>query len=245
MNLTNKILMVRPNTFRSNEQTSINNYFQKGNSKNDDKDVLTKALKEFDDLTSVISKNKIEITVVEGSKLYDNPDEIFPNNWIVFDNNKIGIFPMNALNRRTEINYDLINKINKKNKYKIIDYSNYAEKNIFLEGTGSVVLDRANKKAYCGISDRSSKNLFVEKAISKKFTYARIIESSLTLAIHNSGLIKSTTYHDENPKDLDRVIKSLTRVIYYDGGLSELYWLIIPDRITLELTAKCLDKTTF
>ena len=70
---------------------------------------------------------------------------------------------------------------------------------------------------------RSSKNLFVEKAISKKFTYARIIESSLTLAIHNSGLIKSTTYHDENPKDLDRVIKSLTRVIYYDGGLSEFY----------------------
>ena len=60
MNLTDKILMVRPNTFRSNEQTMINNYFQKGNSKNDDKDILTKALKEFDDLTSVISKNNID-----------------------------------------------------------------------------------------------------------------------------------------------------------------------------------------
>ena len=60
MNLTDKILMVRPNTFRSNEQTMINNYFQKGNSKNNDKDVLTKALREFDDLTSVIYKNNIE-----------------------------------------------------------------------------------------------------------------------------------------------------------------------------------------
>jgi len=189
MNLTDKILMVRPNTFRSNEQTMINNYFQKGNSKNDDKDILTKALKEFDDLTSVISKNNIEITIVEGSKLFDNPDEIFPNNWIVFDDSKIGIFPMNALNRRTEINYDLINKINKKNKYKIIDYSNYVEKNIFLEGTGSVVLDRANKKAYCGLSDRSSKNLFLKFCMD--FDYKPIMFH----AYHNINKKRELIYH--------------------------------------------------
>ncbi len=189
MNLTDKILMVRPNTFRSNEQTIINNYFQKADSKIDDKDVFTKALKEFDDLTSIILKNNIEITVVDGSKLYDNPDEIFPNNWIVFDNNKIGIFPMNALNRRTEINYDLINKINKKNKYKIIDYSNYVEKNIFLEGTGSVVLDRASKKAYCALSERSSKNLFL------KFCTDFYYEPIMFHAHHSFNKKRELIYH--------------------------------------------------
>tara|TARA_B100001758_G_C18411360_1_gene615971 strand:- start:2841 stop:3749 length:909 start_codon:yes stop_codon:yes gene_type:complete len=189
MNLTDKILMVRPNTFRSNEQTIINNYFQKNNSKIDNKDVLSKALKEFDDLINIISKNKIEITVVEGNKLNDNPDEIFPNNWIVFENNKIGIFPMNALNRRTEINYDLIKKINKKNNYKIFDYSNHAKKNIFLEGTGSVVLDRTNKKAYCGLSERSSKNLFLKFCID--FDYKPIMFH----AYHNVNEKRKLIYH--------------------------------------------------
>ncbi|MAR62627.1 MAG: amidinotransferase [Flavobacteriaceae bacterium] len=189
MNLTDKILMVRPNTFRSNEQTIINNYFQKNNSKIDNKDVLSKALKEFDDLINIISKNKIEITVVKGNKLNDNPDEIFPNNWIVFENNKIGIFPMNALNRRTEINYDLIKKINKKNNYKIFDYSNHAKKNIFLEGTGSVVLDRTNKKAYCGLSERSSKNLFLKFCID--FDYKPIMFH----AYHNVNEKRKLIYH--------------------------------------------------
>ena len=189
MNLTDKILMVRPNTFRSNEQTIINNYFQKNNSKIDNKDVLSKALKEFDDLINIISKNKIEITVVEGNKLNDNPDEIFPNNWIVFENNKIGIFPMNALNRRTEINYDLIKKINKKNNYKIFDYSNNAKKKIFLEGTGSVVLDRTNKKAYCGLSERSSKNLFLKFCID--FDYKPIMFH----AYHNVNEKRKLIYH--------------------------------------------------
>lgn len=189
MNLTDKILMVRPNTFRSNEQTIINNYFQKNNSKIDNKDVLSKALKEFDDLINIISKNKIEITVVEGNKLNDNPDEIFPNNWIVFENNKIGIFSMNALNRRTEINYDLIKKINKKNNYKIFDYSNHAKKNIFLEGTGSVVLDRTNKKAYCGLSERSSKNLFLKFCID--FDYKPIMFH----AYHNVNEKRKLIYH--------------------------------------------------
>ena len=73
MNLTDKILMVRPNTFRSNEQTIINNYFQKADSKIDDKDVFTKALKEFDDLTSIISKNNIDL-----QKFIENCKDINP-----------------------------------------------------------------------------------------------------------------------------------------------------------------------
>ena len=162
MILTSKILMVKPNNFRSNEETIVNNFFQE-NSLEIPNSVLNKiAIKEFNQFVKKLDENKIEVEVVEGSRTMNNPDEIFPNNWIVFDQNKVGIFPMFAKNRRTEVNYDLINKINSNNDYKIYDYTKYADSEIFLEGTGSFVLDRTNRIAYCSISQRSSKELFLK-----------------------------------------------------------------------------------
>ena len=169
MILTSKILMVKPNNFRSNEETIVNNFFQE-NSLEIPNSVLNKiAIKEFNQFVKKLEENKIEVEVVEGSRTMNNPDEIFPNNWIVFDQNKIGIFPMFAKNRRTEVNYDLINKINSNNDYKIYDYTKYADSEIFLEGTGSFVLDRTNRIAYCSISQRSSKELFLK--FCKDFNY--------------------------------------------------------------------------
>jgi hypothetical protein len=169
MILTSKILMVRPNNFRSNEETIVNNFFQE-NSLEIPNSVLNKiAIKEFNQFVKKLDENKIEVEVVEGSRTMNNPDEIFPNNWIVFDQNKVGIFPMFAKNRRTEVNYDLINKINSNNDYKIYDYTKYADSEIFLEGTGSFVLDRTNRIAYCSISQRSSKELFLK--FCKDFNY--------------------------------------------------------------------------
>jgi hypothetical protein len=169
MILTSKILMVKPNNFRSNEETIVNNFFQE-NSLEIPNSVLNKiAIKEFNQFVKKLDENKIEVEVVEGSRTMNNPDEIFPNNWIVFDQNKIGIFPMFAKNRRTEVNYDLINKINSNNDYKIYDYTKYADSEIFLEGTGSFVLDRTNRIAYCSISQRSSKELFLK--FCKDFNY--------------------------------------------------------------------------
>ena len=162
MILTSKILMVKPKNFRSNEETIVNNFFQK-NSLGISNSVLNKiAIKEFNQFVRKLEENKIEVEVIEGSRTLNNPDEIFPNNWIVIDQNKIGIFPMFAKNRRTEVNYDLINKINSNNDYKIYDYTKYADSEIFLEGTGSFVLDRTNRIAYCSISQRSSKELFLK-----------------------------------------------------------------------------------
>ena len=172
MILTSKILMVRPNNFRFNEETMVNNFFQE-NSLEIPNSVLNKiAIKEFNQFVKKLDENKIEVEVVEGSRTMNNPDEIFPNNWIVFDQNKIGIFPMFAKNRRTEVNYDLINKINSNNDYKIYDYTKYADSEIFLEGTGSFVLDRTNKIAYCSISQRSSKELFLK--FCKDFNYSPV-----------------------------------------------------------------------
>ncbi len=169
MILTSKILMVKPNNFRSNEETIVNNFFQE-NSLEIPNSVLNKiAIKEFNQFVKKLEENKIEVEVIEGSRTMNNPDEIFPNNWIVFDQNKIGIFPMFAKNRRTEVNYDLINKINSNNDYKIYDYTKYADSEIFLEGTGSFVLDRTNRIAYCSISQRSSKELFLK--FCKDFNY--------------------------------------------------------------------------
>ena len=169
MILTSKILMVKPNNFRSNEETIVNNFFQE-NSLEIPNSVLNKiAIKEFNQFVRKLEENEIEVEVIEGSRTLNNPDEIFPNNWIVFDQNKIGIFPMFAKNRRTEVNYDLINKINSNNDYKIYDYTKYADSEIFLEGTGSFVLDRTNRIAYCSISQRSSKELFLK--FCKDFNY--------------------------------------------------------------------------
>ena len=165
MILTSKILMVKPKNFRSNEETIVNNFFQK-NSHGISNSVLNKiAIKEFNQFVRKLEEHKIEVEVIEGSRVLNNPDEIFPNNWIVFDKNKIGIFPMFAKNRRSEVNYDLIKKINSNSDYKIYDYTKYADSDIFLEGTGSFVLDRTNRIAYCSISERSSKELFLKFCI--------------------------------------------------------------------------------
>ena len=162
MILTSKILMVKPNNFRSNEETIVNNFFQE-KSLLISNSVLNKiAIKEFSQFVRKLEEHKIEVEVIEGSKTQNNPDEIFPNNWIVFDQNKIGIFPMFAKNRRSEVNYDLIKKINSNCDYKIYDYTKYADSDIFLEGTGSFVLDRTNRIAYCSFSERSSKKLFLK-----------------------------------------------------------------------------------
>ena len=152
--------MIRPKTFRSNEQTIGDNFFQKKELKNTNK-VYKEVINEFENFTKELIKNDIDVKIFEGNELVDNPDEIFPNNWIAFDDNKIGIFSMYAKNRRTEINYNHVKCLNI-NNYKVFDYSKYAEKNLFLEGTGSVVLDRINKKAYCCESERSSKKLFLK-----------------------------------------------------------------------------------
>ncbi len=179
--------MIRPKTFRSNEQTIGDNFFQKKEIKNTDK-VFKQVIDEFENFTKKLIKNDIDVKIFEGNELIENPDEIFPNNWIVFDDNKIGIFSMYAKNRRTEIDYNHVSNLNTDN-YKVFDYSNYTEKNLFLEGTGSVVLDRVNKKAYCCKSERSSKKLFLK--FCSDFEYKPVYFN----AFHVVGNKKRRIYH--------------------------------------------------
>ena len=178
MNNIHSILMVRPSSFRINSQTTSNNYFQKTTNLNDAK-VLEKACLEFDNLVSLLLSNGIPVNVFQDDLIQDTPDSIFPNNWISFHSNKrIAIYPMYAYNRRLERNDKIIKFIESKGiKIDIInDYSDAENHNLFLEGTGSMVLDRLNKKSYCSLSERTSESLIEE--FCDEFNYMPIVFNS-------------------------------------------------------------------
>ena len=143
MNNIHSILMVRPSSFRMNSQTASNNYFQKITDLNDAQ-VLEKACLEFDNLVSLLISNGIPVNVFQDDLVQDTPDSIFPNNWISFHSKKrIAIYPMYAKNRRLERNDKIIKFIESKGIEIdfINDYSEAENHNLFLEGTGSMVLD--------------------------------------------------------------------------------------------------------
>jgi len=178
MNNIHSILMVRPSSFRTNVQTIENNYFQ-NLSKIGDKETLKKAQDEFDHLVKKIESFDIPVNVFQDDLTYDTPDSLFPNNWISFHkNNKIALYPMFAKNRRLERNENILKFLESNNvKIKsIFDYT-IAEKNKqYLEGTGSMVFDRINKKVYASISERTSEILIDE--FCEDFNYMPIVFKS-------------------------------------------------------------------
>lgn len=164
MQITNTILMIRPVGFRMNEQTAVNNYFM------EDLDVKNqiineKAQKEFDDFVSILREKGIDVIIIEDTKVPDTPDSIFPNNWISFHaDGTVGIYPMFAENRRNERREDILNVLEEKGFLieSVMDYTSAEQDGIFLEGTGSILMDRVNNKAYCALSDRANEDLFIE-----------------------------------------------------------------------------------
>ena len=164
MQITNTILMIRPVSFRMNEQTAVNNYFMEDiDLKN--QDINQKAQEEFDDFVSVLKNKGVNVIVIEDTKEPDTPDSIFPNNWISFHSNGVvGVYPMFAENRRNERREDIFVTL-EENGFKIndvIDYTSAEDEGLFLEGTGSILIDRVNKKAYCALSQRADEYLFIE-----------------------------------------------------------------------------------
>ena len=164
MQITNTILMIRPVAFRKNEQTAVNNYFQDDLEINKAK-INEQAQREFDDFVSVLRSKGVKVIVVEDRKETDTPDSIFPNNWVSFhENGTVVVYPMFALNRRRERREDIFETL-EKNGFEIkdiVDYTSAEKEGIFLEGTGSILKDRLNQKAYCALSERAHEDLFIE-----------------------------------------------------------------------------------
>ncbi|MBU3009917.1 amidinotransferase [Polaribacter vadi] len=172
---TNTILMVRPVSFRMNEQTAVNNYYQEEiDLKNSE--INYKAQKEFDEYVDILRSFGVNVVVVSDNKEFDTPDSIFPNNWISFHaDGTVAIYPMFAENRRLERREDILEEIENQGFLidNIVDYTSAEEDNIFLEGTGSMILDRENKKAYCALSPRADEELFIE--FCEDFEYTPVI----------------------------------------------------------------------
>ncbi|MBS9461773.1 amidinotransferase [Flagellimonas sp. 389] len=164
MQITNSILMIRPVNFRMNEQTAVNNYFQEELSlKNNE--INKKAQKEFDDFVDKLRNHGVNVIVVDDKKETDTPDSIFPNNWISFhDSGIICVYPMFAPNRRKERREDIFDVLEEHGFHidNIVDYTAAEEEGVFLEGTGSILKDRVNQKAYCALGERADEGLFIE-----------------------------------------------------------------------------------
>jgi hypothetical protein len=170
---TNSILMIRPVAFRMNEQTTINNYYQKVLDGISPETVNAKAQAEFDVFVNKLRKAGVQVTVVEDTLEPNTPDSIFPNNWISFhENGDVVLYPMFAENRRDERREDILDILEDEGFEinQIMDYTAAEEDGIFLEGTGSLLLDRENGKAYCALSPRADEELMIEFCEDFEFT---------------------------------------------------------------------------
>ena len=162
MKPTDHVLMVRPASFRANEQTAANNHYQKQTALTAAQSLL-QAQSEFDTLASCLRMNNIKVTVVQDTLTPDTPDALFPNNWFaLLGKGQLVLFPMFAENRRAERSNRIFEALSKVG-YEVmltVDYSVYEQKQQFLEGTGSMVLDHQHSIAYCALSARADAHLF-------------------------------------------------------------------------------------
>ena len=174
----NKLALVEPSNFNFNTETFDTNVFQ-----NDVQFNKLKIFEEFDNFISTLDKNKISFNILKSPK--NSPDSIYPNNWAVtFEDGTYDLFSMQSPNRRLERSNSNINFLNTNYSLKN-DLTEYEAKNIFLEGTGSLVLDRVNKIAYMAESNRSNVRL------ASKWSQLR----GYDLVHFKSYIDKKPTYH--------------------------------------------------
>ena len=173
--ITNTVLMVRHVRFRMNEETVVNNYFQEEmDLKNEE--INRQAQQEFDAFVHKLREVGVKVIGVEDIYEQNTPDSVFPNNWITFhQNGNVAIYPMFAENRRRERREDILDKVEEEGFLieNVYDYTDAEQENIFLEGTGAMVLDRVHRKAYCALSPRADEELFIE--FCEDFEYTPVI----------------------------------------------------------------------
>ena len=190
MQTTSNILMIRPVAFGYNAETAVNNAFQQQTEQNG---VQLKALQEFDNFVEILRSNGINVIIEEDTPNPHTPDSIFPNNWVSFHTNgTVVLYPMFAVNRRLERRTDIIEKLKKQYSItNLVDFSHYESENKFLEGTGSMVLDRENHIAYACLSPRTDKKLLEEfcTAINYKPAYFHAVDNYKNPIYHTNVMM--------------------------------------------------------
>jgi len=194
MQSTNHILMIRPVAFTFNAQTAVSNSFQKQEETNIETQNL--ALLEFDFLLNKLINVGVNVTVINDTIEPHKPDSIFPNNWISFHTNgEIAVYPMQAPNRRLERRFDILDQLGDDFELnEIHDFTASENENKFLEGTGSMVLDRKNKLCYACLSPRTDLSLL--EIFCNRFNYQLIhfiANDFLGNAIYHTNVVMSVT----------------------------------------------------
>ena len=231
MQNTTQLLMIQPVNFGFNEQTAVNNSFQR----NIGAAVQQSALQEFNAFVEVLRTNKIDVTVVEDSLLPQTPDSIFPNNWISFHaDGSIFLYPMFAENRRLERKPAVLDAIRARfSVSRIIDLTKYETTGSFLEGTGSMVLDRENKIAYACLSPRTNETVldeFCKLAGYKSITFKAVDQNDIEIYHTNVMMcvaktfavvcLESVTYEEEKADLLNSLKQTGKEII--DISLQQL-----------------------
>lgn len=174
--ITNHIMMIQPVSFRYNEQTAVNNYYQQAMEGLTHDKAQEKALDEFNTFVGILRSNGVDVVVIPDTKDPDTPDSIFPNNWVSFHKDgTVGLYPMCAENRRDERREDILETLVDDYGFhieEIKDFTEFEEHDKFLEGTGSMILDRENKLCYAAISIRTDEQAVIQ--FCDEFSYEPI-----------------------------------------------------------------------
>lgn len=216
--------MIRPVSFKMNEQTAVNNYYQKYVEGLTEAEAQKNALNEFDTFVTVLRANGINVIVVDDTDDPATPDSIFPNNWISFHHDgTVGLYPMYAENRRQERREDILDLLDAEGFKieRIIDFTLFETENKYLEGTGSMILDRDNHLVYAAISQRT--DIEVLNQFCEEFSYQPVLFQSnhsvdgQRLPIYHTNVMMALTENlgiicldsIDNQEERKKVIESL------------------------------------
>ncbi|MFL2546978.1 MAG: citrulline utilization hydrolase CtlX [Candidatus Rariloculaceae bacterium] len=230
---TSAVLMVRPESFGSNPQTIESNSCQLPSES--DRDLLAAAQREFDTLVATLTDHGVRVVCFDRRTGGDLPDECFPNNWIsLHEDGSIVLYPMMAENRRQERRPEIVAALNAAQGYEVsqqIDLSHHENSGCYLEGTGSVVLDRVNKIAYACSSPRTHEDVLTELATRRGYETVffdaadrdgnTIYHTNVMLAIgQNFCVVCAQAVRDSNDRSrlMDRLNESGRDVIGIDLG---------------------------
>lgn len=157
--IASEVLLVRPKHFTCNTETALDNHYQVSSTSHTPQELEAEALNEFDNLVHALSSAGIGVHVQEDSDEVVLPDAVFPNNWFsTHSDGTVVLYPMKAVSRRRERRPEIVSFLRARYE-NLVDLSTHEEEGHFLEGTGSLVLDRKDKVAYACLSQRTSEAL--------------------------------------------------------------------------------------
>jgi hypothetical protein len=184
------VLMVRPASFGFNPETAASNAFQQTPLSSGESATQAQVLGEFDGLAAALERAGVEVLIAADTPEPVKPDAIFPNNWVSFHfDGTVALYPMLAHNRRCERREDILEQVVHRGRFHVsrtVDLSHREAEGKFLEGTGSLVLDRAHRVAYASLSPRTDLDVLGE--------FAQLLDYEL-VAFEAQGVGSQPVYH--------------------------------------------------